>query len=500
MVFFAVCSGGGALARPSNGAATYADMLKEVPGSARYVVPIICGNDYYGSRQPLPHDVVTAARALCAGLSARGVTSYAVVGMSSRVWGYDQKMSGEAASQFDINSESLFHVFSEEGLPCTRGVGELLGVETADSIGHVHPNSRGQVCDAIEVWFRACVGQVLPVPAPPPPPPPTVPPAMSRQRRPPRSPAPAAPPVEIVTDVWPHWSVALADAGRRALRIVPGYADPCCYVCSLKAKRWRPVGAWHFETEAHNQGIRSVEHKLWNCEQRPDWLDVGAEAYSVVECAVESPPSSPSPVPVPPSPICADVEECVVEAPAEVLPVCAAGVSQRVRAYELPAAGRHSSGAWVYYPDGYDSAADPRVAGAWLVDSFSQFWKSEREWDYYMGRMLRSVWDSTGVVCMAVCAGGSALLRPSGGGLTYAGLAAVLPGGLDWVAPIVCGNDLYKHGAIVQAVDDALLAAVDDFCACARGKAANVFGVVGVSASAWQYDRDRGLRHVVLLQ
>ena len=125
----------------------------------------------------------------------------------------------------------------------------------------------------------------------------------------------------------------------------------------------------------------------------------------------------------------------------------------------------------MYYPDGYDSAADPRVAGAWLVDSFSQFWKSEREWDYYMGRMLRSVWDSTGVVCMAVCAGGSALLRPSGGGLTYVGLAAVLPGGLDWVAPIVCGNDLYKHGAIVQAVDDALLAAVDDFCACAREKA-----------------------------
>ena len=62
-MFFAFCSGGGALARPSNGAATYAEMLGEVPSSARYVIPIICGNDYYGSLQPLQRDVVDAALA-----------------------------------------------------------------------------------------------------------------------------------------------------------------------------------------------------------------------------------------------------------------------------------------------------------------------------------------------------------------------------------------------------------------------------------------------------
>ena len=82
------------------------------------------------------------------------------------MWGYDRKMAADVALQFDINSETLFRVFEEAGLPCTRGVDELLGVETADSIGHVHPNSLGQVCDAIEVWFRACVGcGALPAPA-----------------------------------------------------------------------------------------------------------------------------------------------------------------------------------------------------------------------------------------------------------------------------------------------------------------------------------------------
>ena len=110
--------------------------------------------------QSLPHDVVSAARALCAALSARGVASYTVVGMSSAVWGYDRKMSADLALQFDINSETLFRVFVDAGLACTRGVEELLGVETSDSIGHVHPNSRGQVCDAIEVWLRACIGRV----------------------------------------------------------------------------------------------------------------------------------------------------------------------------------------------------------------------------------------------------------------------------------------------------------------------------------------------------
>ena len=30
-----------------------------------------------------------------------------------------------------------------------------------------------------------------------------------------------------------------------------------------------------------------MEHKLWNGELRPHWLEPGAEAYPVLECAVD---------------------------------------------------------------------------------------------------------------------------------------------------------------------------------------------------------------------
>ena len=74
--------------------------------------------------------------------------------MSSAVWGYDGEMSRALASHFDVNIAALYDAFAEAGVACTRGIVELLGVETSDDFGHVHPNSFDQVCDAIASGTR----------------------------------------------------------------------------------------------------------------------------------------------------------------------------------------------------------------------------------------------------------------------------------------------------------------------------------------------------------
>ena len=87
-----------------------------------------------------------------------------------------------------------------------------------------------------------------------------------------------------------------------------------------------------------------------------------------------------------------------------------------------------------------------------------------------MGRMLLHLWKQTGHVYMAVCAGGSALSFPCGGGLKYSQLLAELPSGLEVITPIISGNDVYKKSKIV-AFDEALLVAVSELCEMATKKA-----------------------------
>jgi len=126
----------------------------------------------------------------------------------------------------------------------------------------------------------------------------------------------------------------------------------------------------------------------------------------------------------------------------------AARVQQLVSQFQLEPGGRRASGAWVYYPDGYEAGVSSfggqHVTGAFLMDSFSQFHVDAKTWDYYVGRMLLNLWKQTGHVYMAVCAGGSALSSPSGSGLRYSELLAELPSGLDVIIPVICGNDFYR--------------------------------------------------------
>ena len=96
----------------------------------------------------------------------------------------------------------------------------------------------------------------------------------------------------------------------------------------------------------------------------------------------------------------------------------------------------------MYYPEGYqvnrDAFGGKPVEGVFLVDSYSQMVVDQWTWDYYMGRMLRHLWERTGQVFMAVCAGGSALLNPSGEGLMYSQLLAEVPSGLQQQTPSAC--------------------------------------------------------------
>ena len=77
----------------------------------------------------------------------------------------------------------------------------------------------------------------------------------------------------------------------------------------------------------------------------------------------------------------------------------AARVQQLVNSFQLEPGGRRASGAWVYYPDGYE--ANPidfygkQFEGAFLVDSFSQFYADARH-----GIIT---WTGCCCMCISVC-------------------------------------------------------------------------------------------------
>ena len=108
-----VYSGGAALSRPcGKWAASYDQMLSYLPhGGVDYLIPIICGNDWYHFRrvQPLGRDVMGAAKALCERMREVSRWQFAVVGGSADVWGYRSKgkMSAASLEQYDKNASAL---------------------------------------------------------------------------------------------------------------------------------------------------------------------------------------------------------------------------------------------------------------------------------------------------------------------------------------------------------------------------------------------------------
>ena len=156
--------------------------------------------------------------------------------------------------------------------------------------------------------------------------------------------------------------------------------------------------------------------------------------------------------------------EIAPSGPANFAPI----VSERVAQFELPRAGRRVSGVEVCYPDGFDPMIhSSQVRGAFAIDSFSQFMDEKGEWDLYVGRALRHVWDVTGCVWMAVYCGGATFLKRKGR-VTYLDLLTELPVGLDTIQIISFGNDIYRKGGLPAG----LLAAVDEACQAAQARAA----------------------------
>ena len=184
---------------------------------------------------------------------------------------------------------------------------------------------------------------------------------------------------------------------------------------------------------------------------------------------------------------CAKVEG--ESSPKDVRSPSPAGASGR-RQETCARGGRCASGAYVYYPDGYHvpgtAVYGREVEGAFLVDSLSQMVSESGGWDYYMSRMLLDVWQRTGRVFMAVCAGGSALANPCGGGLLYSELLKEVPGRVRWLIPVVCGNDFYKRRRIVE-FDPAWQVALEELCTLAKEKAQYTQFILGASAKTWKY-------------
>jgi hypothetical protein len=158
LCFVAVCSGGAALAHPSGSGALYTELLARVPIGVRYLIPVICGNDFYAqSVRPVSAAVRNAVVAFGVQARARLCTTLAVVGMSAETWGYTRWMSEASARQYDDNCVEVALEFQELGVYAVRGSHELQNLKLADGIGHVHVDCERFIFDAIKGWVNVCV-------------------------------------------------------------------------------------------------------------------------------------------------------------------------------------------------------------------------------------------------------------------------------------------------------------------------------------------------------
>ena len=112
--FVAICSGGAAVSTPSGGAATFQEMLEHVPRGVRFLVSIICGNDYYGQKvKPVTDHMEAAIADYCFRASTLATVHLAVTGMPSDVWSYKTWMTSTSWQQYDSNSATFRALFEE---------------------------------------------------------------------------------------------------------------------------------------------------------------------------------------------------------------------------------------------------------------------------------------------------------------------------------------------------------------------------------------------------
>ena len=89
---------------------------------------------------------------------------------------------------------------------------------------------------------------------------------------------------------------------------------------------------------------------------------------------------------------------------------------------------------------------------------------------------------------MAVCAGGSALVNPCGGGVRFSELLEQVPEHLDIIIPVIGGNDFYRSRKFC-GYEVAWSHAVDELSDLMKSKAPQRYVILGASAKTWQYER-----------
>jgi hypothetical protein len=95
LVFAAICSGGGAIFKPHQGAVCFEQMLDACPFGLRAIICIACGDDFLmgnWSIRRLGIDFDESVYRLCAELTAKAASSFAVVGGSAETWKYSRWM------------------------------------------------------------------------------------------------------------------------------------------------------------------------------------------------------------------------------------------------------------------------------------------------------------------------------------------------------------------------------------------------------------------------
>ena len=164
LTFMAVGSGGAALSRPSGKrAATFEQMLPYLPeGGVRFLIAVVCGNDWYGmSVRHLATDVMDAAASFCDRMRGLSQHQCVVVGGSPETWDYERcGMSAACMERCDENACALSRCFNSNGVRTCTGAEELRGVEIADGLGHITASSVGVSPDPAQSR-RAARGPVL---------------------------------------------------------------------------------------------------------------------------------------------------------------------------------------------------------------------------------------------------------------------------------------------------------------------------------------------------
>jgi len=87
---------------------------------------------------------------------------FAITGGSSEAWGYGG-WSSDRWKGYDDDARWLAGAFANAGVPAVTGASELVGLEIADSIGHVKPASKDIVFQAYLRWLRMCCLPRLPM-------------------------------------------------------------------------------------------------------------------------------------------------------------------------------------------------------------------------------------------------------------------------------------------------------------------------------------------------